>query len=259
MEPKIILRTTDGKPARVGSDIIELTDESFRKFQTSDISSFLKFITEQEKPELLIYTNRSIIAKRAFCRMDEDVAICSLQNSNPLSQLSRIIGSFIVLENFEAFLKYMVTFVGQTGLNLLSKLKDFKVTKTTNIERQKDQAGNYSYICERKNSVGNSKEKESFTPPDKLKFNFPIFQFIDERRDFEFDVYFDFVNQDDKVIIKFKIDSPFFTEQLQEYQKEIIESILEEQTCEKYMGEFEHRKEDNSWKYKPNPLIIKAH
>jgi len=257
MENKINIQSKDGK-LLIGNAFHVLEDESIQTYETDDIESFLKYVKMAEKSEfkfLYIYTEDSIEAWFGLnekIRNNRALAVCQLQPSSILTYLEKHMNMSrgMSLDDFEKFLKTLLPYGNANGedyLKLLSELKDFKISKVLKIERNKDQAGNYSYLVQRK-----SDGKNDFIPPQTLVFQVPVFRLMaDKIMPVELNLSFDFSDQGEGVKMVFTLECIMYQDLLFACQKAIIEEKLSK-LSNKYWGETKVVELTDAWKYQEN-------
>lgn len=240
--------TAQGDTLLLGSSFHTLNDETVDVFETDNMDAFAAFMKGRENVNLF-YNEKSVHAMPfKVNRFGDPVAKLNLYPTNALERLRSRIGSKMTLNNFEEFLFEMREYLGENSLMLLSKVKHLMVTKVVKMEREKLQNGDFTF------AISSKAEKGSFTPPEILEFEVPIFRHLDHSRIFSVSLFFDFQQTDEAVVMTFTMKSPTFSEELEQSQKEIVEEELLGLDFHKFWGSLQVNRRDDSWKYIKNGI-----
>jgi len=247
MEARINVIAKDGL-ARIGNDIIQLVDESASTYHTDNVSDFRKFLSENPRKKGVLFYNECKVTSVSQGPKWNTVpdAVLTLKNSTILSRLISTHQKKISLKEFELFLLAFRNYTGSVELSLLSQLKDWRVSKMTEIIRSKDKKGNYTYLVKREDGNG------GFDPPEQITITIPIFGHIDHDACFIFDLFFDFEERNGEVTTYFQIMNYTFDDELFQHRKRILESELASILCPQYWGEDELVRTNDLWKYQSN-------
>lgn len=256
MENKLTVVARDGV-ALVGSHFHELKDESKAELATTDIESFLKFV--KAKAGVIFYDYQTITAYNSVAEVTNNTApisSCTLCVTDILRTLQAKNNRGMSLEEFETFLLTFRPYLDQKALDLLSNLRDFRVSKVTDIERQKDNKGNYKFSISRQANA-----KTQFEPPEKISFEVSVFEHLPDTitvpMEFSFD-YKEIEDEDDEskhtVQMVFTVRNMQLDELFKARCKEIVQEVISGLSAEKYWGALKIHKLNDSWKFKENPL-----
>lgn len=261
MENKVTVIAKDGQATvKIGADMIVLKDCTKSTFHTHLIDEFINYVCKSY--QCVIYANdKSLHA----CRLDQPVeyntipvAICNLEFHPKTVFLTNKIkqGNWVHLKEMELLLDCLKDGLCSKGIQLLKYLRDFKLSAITDIERQKDNRGNY--INSIKRTVRGKEEKNDYEFPEKIQFNIPLFNYDEHRVTVEVELKFDFqvVGEEVKLmwnLINFDLDT-----QLNEYAKAYIVSKLKEGGYEFYWGTFNIVPQTDEWCYLQNQVEDKV-
>jgi hypothetical protein len=253
MESKINVLAKDGK-VLVGSDFHTLQDFSEKKFSTSSFEDFVAYCAKLEsegyKGLCLYYTSTTIAAYESdITRYSVPIATCNFSASEFVKRLKMANNASMSLEQFGTFLKEMKSCMDGNGLAVLSTSQDFKINKVSKITRSKGRDGNINYSYTRE-STG----KDDFMPPESITFRVPVFEFLDDEREFSFEFEFDYKENDGVVTTMFKLTNSRFETILRDFQKEIIMKNLEPVKWPKYWGSLSIETMTDEWKFKKNQI-----
>lgn len=253
LENNINISAGDNGVIKLGNDIIELKSISKAQFTTDDFNSFVEYSKKYGKDCSIYYNVGSIelIKDGQPERNSAPLAVCTLSATDSLDILSSNINATQSIGNMEIFLKTMLVNLDEPGLNLLSKIQDFSVSKITKIERKSDNAGNYKFSIS-KEGAGDG----DYKPPKKITITVPIFENMDIKHEFEFGVVFSFIEREHSADIKFKLENLNFNSILARVYKKIIVDIVKPLDLPKYYGNHKVKDYTDEWKYKENSLDI---
>lgn len=255
MENKVTVIAKEGQAkVLVGNDIIQLLDLSNSTFKTDNIAAFFDFCDGclSDSPNLLalFYNLSSVVLTHKYSnRNTVETAICRIVQSEQLSRLENVLNKDASLGDFEEFLTQYRDALAPSGKQLLSYLKDFKMSKITNVERFRDSQGNFSYKVSRNRQTSTDNNVEI---PEHLSFTVPLMDQVDSLATFNLDLFFTWKETDDGLALAFRLRSFVFQSEKKRQFKEVIESYLKKLSFPKYWGEIEVTKLDNSWSYREN-------
>lgn len=250
-EQSIKIIAKDGKAELLtGSAFNILEGKTEKCFQTNIIKEFVKYVDTLVAGDVnVFYDESSILAFPKDISYDEgELASCTLKNSMKLAKIISIANKDIQLKFFEEFLMSMKGVIDKNGIELLDKVKSFKVSKTTEIIRQKDQGGNYTFSVKRE-----SGGKEDVIFPDTISFTVPLFKYHEWAIDLEFDVYFDFTQADDNVAIMFRLQNYELDDFIQDRKQAVLDDEIKSIKHPYYWGDLDVENKTDAWKYQSNP------
>ena len=257
MEVKPVIIAKDGV-AKIGSDIITLTDQSVNKFSTTDIIAFVTFIVAiatslADKAAAIFYDTTTIVLKSLTASMKQEViALCKMELHPILILISNVVNQKLSIEKMDEFLYILRPYYsGTEAKELYDRLQKLTVKNVESITREKDQKGNYYFACGIKAAEG------SLEFPSTLSFLTPVFDNIDSKTiQSTFDLFIDFHKDDeDKPTMSFTLKNPLFNELLEAEGRKIIEGYLESiEGYQKYYGSLSTIEKTDSWKYQKNSL-----
>jgi len=142
----------------------------------------------------------------------------------------------------------MLLFVDTNGGDLLNRLKNLSVKKVQNIERKKDDRGNFTFLIETKS---NSDDLEL---PIEIKFTVPVFKHHPETIELIYSIYFDYnvehQNEEPKANMYLTLKNYSAEDIIETKSQEIIEKYLKNfKTKNIYWGSSDIVLDDDSWKY----------
>jgi len=255
-ESKMTVIAKDGK-ALIGNHFHELSDESALAFTTDDLGAFKKYLTddnlqsEGRMGSMSIYYSGSCISAIS----DEinintiPTAVCTLAETNYIQQLRNINSQALSVEQVEKIMILFRPFSGAQGKQVLDFCKSAHIEAVINIDREKNNSGDYQFSVMRKKSG-----KDRFTCPESVSFKVPIFKNISEDRAMTFETSFDYETVGDAVKMTFTFSNIDFGNVVEFSKREILEDLLKDLTFKKYWGTANVRGMTDAWKYKSNPL-----
>jgi len=235
-----------------GCDYVQLTDGTDDTFDTDSIDSFADYLSIKDNDFRLFYDESVCRAIESNVKYNtKSIAVCSLQFSLLMQKLVNVANQNLGLDALEEFLTIMKPFIDQSGIDLLSCCNDFQSSKITSVKRKRDQKkGNFCFSISQEDTG-----KNDFDPPESVKFELPIFDFIDDASKFEFEIHFSHRATEDDCRVYFKFYNPMFNNLLRMEQKRIIESKLERIDAPKFWGSLEINNRTDEWKYKFNKPV----
>jgi hypothetical protein len=237
----------------VGNSFHELVDKTETTFKTGNIVSFTGFLKARNKKTVIYYRDESVEAwPEVIDRYSKKIAECSCAGSPELGLILKYHKVDIPPKELEDILRAVRPCLDDAGKALLDHVKNIKVSKTTHVEQSSDNAGNFAYSVSRENA-----ETEQFEMPQKLVFTVQIFDQCPETVELEFEPRFFWEEEREGVKMNFSYDNPRTGIILREARRNCLEKYLETLSCEKYYGSIDTTVQDDSWKYKANPLTDK--
>lgn len=210
-----------------------------------------KYLKNTECGEYEIYYDAGSICAIPLVRNrnTNDIADCSLHYSGQLAAIENLHGRKNSLDSMDELLSSMKKYIDSNAVDLLARMKDLSVRKITNIDRKKDDRGNFTFLVETKSN------KSDIELPETIKFTVPVFKYHPETINLEFSVFFNYeILQEDenaKVRMGITLRNYEIDDLIQQRQREIIEKYLSGFNTEKiYWGEYDINKQTDEWKYK---------
>lgn len=246
---KILVEPKDGQ-VLFGSHFHVLEDESNTEFKTNELESFVRYLSETEKPDnykLMYNENICTAVPKLINRYGDKLAFCRFTGTPALKMMENINRKTRNLDNFELFLRSMRSFLDKDGLEVLSQARNLAISKIEKVVRKKDNAGNYMFTVSRQ-SAGN----EDFIPPPTITLTIPIIEHLPDTWSFKFDFTFSSQQADDSVSIYLKIECLDLAEEVKSAQKSIIEKNLKSLKASKFWGGMLLSTRTDDWKYKKN-------
>lgn len=257
-ETRINVIAKDGE-ARVGKTFFTLNDESAATFVAESFEDFKAYVgTFKTQRVGLFYNNVGIMA------YDMDTVDTEVRTAEPLAsfkwQLSAIAelicstnGRKMDRDSAERFFRRVAGYGDDKILDLLSRIKDFSVSKKLKIDRKKDGRGNFTFLVSRE-SAGS----DDWTPPEKISFDFPLFEMIPNKvkltMDFSFDFHADDDDDDESVKLEFLLEDLAIKENIQRQKNEVIQAIIKDLPGTRYCGGLAIQKRTDSWKYQESTI-----
>lgn len=258
MDNKITVVARDNKAEiLVGNAFHILEDASKSLFKTNTIGDFSEYI-KNEGPENdidIFYSTSILTAYSNYAeqqmRCIEPFVQCGLCFSDQLQAVTGLNGKSFIMDKLEEKLESLKKYCNKDGIDLLRILKDQSIQKIIDIQRKKDNAGNYSYSF----SISNGGKKDVEYPTE-IKFTIPLYKHHKEEITITFTVIFSFeIEKSDNgpnISMQWKIINYSLEEEIRIRQEEVIETYIKDLPCKKWRGEFSIIKKDDSWKYLPN-------
>jgi hypothetical protein len=153
----------------------------------------------------------------------------------------------------EELLRAIRPCLDEKGKVLLESARVFTISKTTKIEQSKDNAGNFAYHVTRESAKG-AGEVEI---PKAIKFTVQIFDCCPETMELEFEPRFFWTESKDGVSMTYSFENPRVSIEIRKAKRECIEKYIKDIAAEIHYGSIEVSTQDDSWKYKANPLTDK--
>ncbi|MEO7778488.1 MAG: hypothetical protein ABIY63_13230 [Fibrobacteria bacterium] len=233
----------------IGNQVITLSDDSRKEFKTDNLLAFESFVKGREGEAEIYYSAQqvSLVPTKADKNF-KALAVCILQDSQPLAALSRNVNTELGILDFEKLLTKLRKYAVGSHLTVLSNLRAFSVAKKQTYERIVDNGGNFKMLIQRESAQGD------WTPPAKLGFKVPIFTYLEETVEVEFDLIFTIT---DAGAPEFRLENLMFAEELLERRVEVLDARLGAvATCPKYWGMYVNHPQDDSWKFRENKASL---
>lgn len=237
----------DGKLS-IGNQIIELKDESKKVFLTDNLLAFEKFLVGRGGEVEIYYSAKEVTLVPTKAEKNFKIlANCTLQDSEPLAQLSKSVGVDLGIVEFEKLLTGLRTY--GSFLSVISNLRAFSVAKKQTYERDVDNAGNFRLLIQREAATGGN-----WVPPEKLTFAVPVFTYLKDLFTVDLDLVF---STTDEMRPVFRLENLNFVETLLERRIEVLDARLSKAaTCPQYWGTYANHALDDSWKYRENKASL---
>lgn len=253
-----------GEKLLLGSDYIQLKDESQQALHTDDLPTFLEFAESQANYDehgnpadgyaITFNEDEATLHSgwKTSARENRNLATCKFKESPYLSLLSNVNGKNISLKALSDLMKALREFSGTNEHDLLSNLSDFKVNKVLKINRMKGPNGDLAFSVVRESAGVND-----FIPPNTLKFNVPVIDGLTDTVVFEFDFSFDFEQVQDQVELQFKLQNWSLPIRIAQAKKMVILSYMTKvKDIPAFWGRRDIKLATNEWAYKTNGIRL---
>jgi hypothetical protein len=255
--PRVSVNLLDGQKegvVLVGNAYHELVDTTATTFKTGNIISFTDYLKKFKSNEITIfYGNEEVSAWPASLdRYSKKIAECSCEGSPELNLIIKFHSLRFSPADFEKFLRQIRPCLCEKGKALLEHVKNIKVTKTTKVEQSKDNAGNFAYSVSRENT-----DPEQFQLPKELVFTAEIIDQCPDTIELKFEPAFHFEESQGSVAMAFSYENIRVGIELREARRKCIEKYIADLEFQKHYGSIIATIQDDSWKYKANPLTDK--
>lgn len=233
-----------------GKDFRVLEDKSVKTFQTSDPMSFLKFVKDfSESSHVLTYNeNEMILTRKDGSHYDKNIARCNFEFSDLYNHVNEQLDSSLAIEEFIKWMSKMKKNLDDVGLDLLFNAKDLKIAKITQIQRTRDNKGNYIFNISRESK----KDSGEYEPPDTYHTTVPVFNYVDIEENLikiPLELEFDYQEHGGSVSIYLETSCPTINEIVMYQQKLIVEALLEQLPFKSYFGNLQNVTQHDGWKY----------
>lgn len=228
--------------------VVELIKTHEDCYETINIIDFVEYLKSNFESNFAIYYNVeeacayqldtvNIIGTKARC-----IAKCDITPSNMRDKLNQLNGKTQNYNDFQDFLNEYRKVFDVKAKDLLVRLKDFRITKETKVERLQDNQGNFAYSVSRKG------KKDEVEFPEDISFTIPILDFIEDKVELKFDFQFSFIPSGDDVRFGFKIINYNLDQILIETTRGLLEDKLPKKVS--YFGNLKSSAYDDCDKYK---------
>lgn len=245
---KAIFNAAPDGTLSIGNQIIELKDESKKVFITDNLLAFEKFLAGRTGDAEIYYSAKEVTlvpekAEKNF----RILANCTLQDSEPLAQLSKAVGADLSIVQFEKLLTSLRRY--GSFLSIISNLRAFSVAKKQTYERDIDNSGNYRMLIQREAAAGGN-----WVPPERLTFSVPVFTYLEDLFTAELDLVFTVQDTGQPV---FRLENLTFAQDLLERRIQVLDARLSKAaTCPQYWGTYANHALDDGWKYRENKAAL---
>lgn len=228
--------------------IIELKKTHEDCYETINIMDFVQYLTSNFNGNFVIYYN---IDRACAYQLDTTnktdvqarcIAKCSITPSKMRSRLWSLNGKILGYTDFQDFLNEFRKVFSVSAKDLLTKMKDFRITKETKVQRLQGNNGDFVYIVERKGKKGETEF------PDTIGFTIPILDFLDDEVGLDFDFIFSYTPRGDDVEFGFKIMNYNLGQILIEETRRLLEDKLPKDVS--FFGNLSSSSYNDSDKYK---------
>lgn len=255
----------DGK-LLLGADIITLSEDyTEQTFVTDDLYDTVEWIKHMRSSEprqdlVLEYDTKTVKLWAALvsskARTDFPLIHCNLTEHPRTTLLRQMNGKWHDLEEFEELLITLrENMASESCADLIGSLRDFRVTKITSIERQKDpRTGDFSFQYSRVTpKTGKELGPSDFEPPQTVKFKVPLFEGTKDRAEFEFDFLFDYESDSGSVELKFKLKNITLAEKIKDAGKAIVTAYVSSIGLPAFWGGRAIKTHTDDWRFRRNP------
>jgi hypothetical protein len=256
MENKVTVIAKDGEATvRIGADMIVLKDCTEATFHTKMLDEFIRYVDGGGGSYNVYANDKSLHAYS--CNVVEygtvPYAICNLEYHPKLTFLTNFIKSSnkVYLKEMEMLLDCLKDGLCSKGVQLLKNLKDLKLSVITDIDRQKDNRGNF--VNSIKRTVRGKEEKGEYEFPEKIQFTLPLFNYDVHQVTIEVELKFEYAEADLSYAMMWNLVNFDLDTQLNELCKAYIMSKLEvNKDIVRYWGVFNKVPQTDAWCYKQN-------
>lgn len=259
MDNKVTVISREGKAEIfTGSAFHVLNDASSTQFKTNVISVFSEYLKDKKVENVFYSTTKleafNITDSGVECiRNIEPVAKCELEFSDQLSAVTRLNHNKFSADAIERAILSLEKYCDTSAVDLLKLVQNVSVQKVIDIQRKKDNSGNFMHSI----SISGGK-KEDVEYPSQIAFTVPVYKChsFDLMR-ITYACMFNYdIKKDDNgptVNLSWALDNFALDEEIKETQEGVICRYLKMLDCKKWRGNFSVIKKDDSWKYLGNP------
>lgn len=251
MESTVNITAADGKAEAtilVGKDYRILEDHTRETFRTDSLPDFVKYATAYPRETHCVYycTDEVVLRDMLGSRYAVDTASCAVRPSPLVLLVETLLNKPMSIGDFESFLFTIRPYMDDALKILYSYVRNFKMTKVTEIKRIRDNRGNYEYVVKREK--GGQDEVEI---PETITLSLPpmVGATDEDKADFTLDLLFDYKDTSDGVVTEFKLVAPLFGKMLSDAIKATIRKYIDALPHTAYWGAITNTKQDDSWKY----------
>lgn len=246
--------SANGTPAEVllGSAFHVLEDKTVSEFVTESLNDFVEFVGTSPAKGIIYYDENTVqhYPIDIACNT-EPFATCNLSESNYLKMLRNNIGRKNTIATTDELLSSIKTKIDRDGIDLLDKVRDFKIAKVTTIARQKLQNGNMMFSVKRE---GIGQGDVEFL--EKIVITVPLFEHLDDTIDIELEVWFDYSEGENGPQCVFMLRNLDIDNYISQQKKEMIADALSKIAVPKYFGTIEKHVHNDGWRFKENKLPV---
>lgn len=254
MEKALVSVNAIGDKLLLGNDFIILKDETKGVYSFSSLVDAVKLFGTEK---FTAFINPDSFSVKVF--KDNDLQNINYRThpfaniqllSNPLIKvLNEMNGKTIPVEEFVLFIDRFKKYLSQSSLKLSDGLNDLKIRKILSIDRQNDKRGNYVF------SIRAEKHTSDYEFPEKIIFEFPLIEGLQEVFTTEFCLYFYWkLNEGGSVDLKLMIDNIEFRDESKKFFEAIAKKYLETKNVKVLLGSIAINQATDEWKYKRNEL-----
>jgi hypothetical protein len=258
MENTVNITAADGKAEAtilVGNDYRILEDHTTETFHTDSLPDFIKYTKACDEicgGYYEIFYNTKDVVLRPWVedsRYLVPAATCKITPSPLVMFVEGALNRPMSIAEFEAFLFIIRPYMNDALKTLYSYVRNFKITKLTEVRRTVDNKGNYEYVIKREK--GGQEEVEI---PETITLVLPPIEGATEedKQVFVIDLLFDWKDTDDGVSANFKLAAPLWGTMKDDAIKAVIQKYLKELPHAAYWGRIQTIYQDDSWKYMIN-------
>lgn len=230
-EAKTTVIAKDGIAAVLhGAHIVRLVATATQTFVTNSISDFVSYVKKSGKVRVFYSDNKVEAVETIIDENTRPTAICWMKPSRVFSLLESVNGKSIDLGSLETTFRALIPFMRTDSKELFDVARDLRIRKVTQIERKKDNNGNFAFSISRK---GDRYDQEI---PAAIHFELPVLAHCDNKFEFELLPELEYRELEDSVSVSFRFHSIDFEERKADAIKAIIADKIAELTCEKYFG-----------------------
>ena len=259
--------STDKEVLTVKNDVQKLNRVASTTFNTDRIDVFNRYMAAWYKTledgVCSIYYDKSVIKAWATGPGFHvgggmvPVSICSMKLSDELVMLSNSSNVDLAEDKMLSLLETLEPYGQGAFQKLKNSIENMEMKKIVSMAKSKDSRGNFSYEYSVKDEG-----RASFSPPEEITFNIPVFKHVTKLIQFKFRFKFSYriVGEDDrrKACLTYHIDMLNFSQFVEKACTTIVEDGLKDLKIDKYWGSLEKKIETDEWKYKQFPMQFKG-
>lgn len=238
---KVVINSKDGHVEILrGNAFHVLEDHTTKTIHTTSIKTLADYIKTLTAYQVYYSANSIDVLPEEKDRYTLPIISCSLGNSDVLNEVIRMNHKTYNKHNLMILLKQTMPFLNSDGVNLLQRLRKFRITANSTTVQEDDDSGAILLESKEQNKI------LSIEIPEKIVFGVPVFKYHPEIIYIEFVLEVKVTEEDNQLLISFHNFD--YVDKINETKKEIIEDYLKECDC-KYWGSHLFNIATDSWKY----------
>lgn len=251
MENKVVVVAKDGA-AKVeilnGSLYRVLQDHTCSTFKTSSLEAFVDYCEKFRGNNgfSLFYSDSHISLREvAVSRYCVPVAECRIEKTEQLHFVENLFGSqSFSLSQIESQFINLRKYIDSRSMQILAMARSLSLQKVTEVNRQKDDRGNYVYMVTSK--VGG---KELADYPTEISVTVPILKLCNSVVKISAEPTFAFSENNGDITMSFSFRSVGIGEQITNAIRWSIEDLCGDLGINMYYGSINTVVQDNSWEF----------
>jgi hypothetical protein len=251
MENKVVVVAKDGA-AKVeilnGYSYRVLEDHTCSTFKTSSLESFVSYCEKfvGNGGYSLFYCDCSVsLLEDVGSRYHVPVAECIIEITEQLHLVEDLFNSrSFSLSQIESQFINLRKYIDSRSMQILAMARSLSLQKVTEVNRQKDDRGNYVYMVSSK--IGG---KEVADYPTEVSITVPILKMCSSVAMFSAEPTFEFSENNGNITISFSFRSVGIEELITNAIREAIESECSDLGFKMFYGAMNKVVQDNSWEF----------